>query len=316
METITLSPAEAQLFLRTIEDAVAFAQAHAFEFQAYCNPERFQSTLRTLAEAEKQTRAQLQTTAAIIRIPGAALTAALDLAECLSAAKTARVANAQLALYASIAGGLAAWLLGVAPLSAAGSAAAVGILLFGPSIRAANAAPELVNPEAPAPKRLGNPNPAEPKATWGAATQKTPLLGSLGVPALGTPSPELGAPVLGAKPRNNFLERVIVSDPQERHHWGAVSGPVSGPEAAVCLAGPKYLIRVEGFAGMEVSPAPAWRVAPLVETRAATKAAAVWAPGLRAASRWGPVPLAKPGSFWVAYTGPFCETPRVAGPFG
>src|SRR5262245_1392720 len=56
------------------------------------------------------------------------------------------------------------------------------------------------------------------------------------------------------------LERVVLSPWQDvqRHHWG-IAYPSPGPvEASVCLKKGRFRVRVEGWEGDRIAPAPGW----------------------------------------------------------
>ena len=145
-ETIILTPEEADLFLRTLDGIVAFAKDYPLEFQAFCNPEKFQGVIDVIAKAEGALRAQITSGTRERRIESDAVGALLDLEECVTGARDARLANARIALFTVVGGGIAASLLGLSALSTIGGITAIGILILGPFGRAATAPQEVVSP--------------------------------------------------------------------------------------------------------------------------------------------------------------------------
>ena len=138
-ETITLSADEARLFISTLDSIVEFAQTYPLEFQAFCDPVKFEAVLKTLARAEQRIRTDLAANAKFVRIEAAAMSAILDIEECLSAAKSARVDNSRTALFTSIGGGIIAGFLDLPMVATVATVAAVGILILGPSQKAGEA---------------------------------------------------------------------------------------------------------------------------------------------------------------------------------
>ena len=146
-QTITLTVPEGKLFIRTLAAVVDFAESYPLDFQAFCNPETFKNVLMILGRAERDVEAQLKTNASVIRVSSLALPALLDLEECLSAAKTARVENSRVALFTSIGGGVLSSILGLSFLATVSSVAAISILVLGPFSKASQAPKEAISPD-------------------------------------------------------------------------------------------------------------------------------------------------------------------------
>lgn len=121
--------------------------------------------------------------------------------------------------------------------------------------------------------------------------------------------------------RRTVLERVILSPYQgeQVHHWG-VAYPKPGPvQGAICLIKGRLRVRVEGWQGDRVKPAPGWEFAPLDECTGQI-VIAVWTPDRDTSeSEWGEIDAdsGHENTYWVEYVGPRTGMgPRRAGPFG
>lgn len=291
VRSVSISRAEAELLVRTVESIISFAKGFPFEFHSFCPAERWQPTLATVGRGVQDVERQLSSGRGEIIVPAAVVFGTVDLEECVSGARDARLGSAKTALGISAAGAIAQTVFGLKWVALPAYLISLAVVLGRPLATKAKAAPG---------------EPFEPNVV---------LEGS----ALGS-CPNAARDVPPGMPK--FIERVIVcpKDRVQRHHWGSVR-PRFGPiEACTCLSNGKWRVRVEGWEGDDVAPADGWRRVSIAECRAAVEVG-VWEPASEDPRRtaWGRIPegTRQDGSYWIEYTGPRTDgVVRRAGPFG
>ena len=289
---VAVSREEGELMVRTVEAIIAFAKDFPLEFSSYCPMERWEPVLKRVGAGLAQIERQLGSGASSVMVPADTVFAMVDLEECVSGARDARLSSAKLALFISAGGAIAQALFGLTWLSIPTYIASLAIVLGRPLVTRVQKAPK------------------EPfKVGCGPAVEEEEEPDGDG----------LGDHTDKAK----VIERVIVRPGRlvEIHHWGRVHPVYSTVEGAICLSRGKWRVRVEGWALDRVSPAPGWERAALDQCRTARNEIAVWEPGELPPREtfWGDVPASSghPQTIWVEYTGPMTHgATRRAGPFG
>lgn len=285
--TVTVSRQEGELLVRVVEAIVEFAKGFPLEFHSYCPVNRWQAILKSAGTGTASIERQLASGAKGITLSADTLFSIMDLEECVSGARDARLSSAKLALMVSAAGAAGEVLFGLSWLGLPAYIISLAIVLGRPLAALAK-------------------EPAEPfkvdVALQGACHEE-----------------KLGDHTDKAK----VIERVIVAPDRgpERHHWGEVFPAPGTQEGAVCLTQGKFRVRVEGWKGDRVVPVAGWSFASLSECREARHEIAVWGRCDQAprSTRFGEIPASSghDETFWVDYTGPLTgDRCRRAGPFG
>lgn len=286
LRAVTLSREEGQLLVKVVENIIAFSKEYPIEFQSYCPPDRWQKALQQVGGWSHEIQSQLAAGKTTVTVPSEAVLRLVDLERCITSARDARLSSARLSFLISAGAALGGTLLGLGWLTVPAYVAGLVILLGRPLVVKYTAEPE----EPYRPMLSGD---CEAHADMGDHTDKAKV-----------------------------LERVVLSrSPHTRvHHWGTVE-VVPGPlEAGVCLAKEKHRVRVEGWRGDVVRPAPGWEKISVRECMA-RNVIGVWEacgadPRVTA---FGPIP-ARSGheeTYWIEYVGPLTGgVCRRAGPFG
>lgn len=295
--TVALQPAEGRLFVKVAEDIIAFAKdfSTAIEFHSYCPAERWQTSLTRIGTWMKEIERQLRAGQSAISVPADAVFHLMDLEECVSAAKDARISAAKLAFTISAVGAIADTVFGLSWLGIPAYIAGLAILYGRPLLAKLQAEPQ---------------EPFKPDISGhkmsSACVRSTSSFFRLG----------------DHTDKRKILERVILSTSEgvQQYHWGEARPAFGGLPGAVCLAKGRFRVRAEGWAGDDVRPAAGWAPAPIGECDS-RREIVVWSPcGTRSrGTPYGPVPAASgfEETFWVEYVGPLTGgTCRVAGPFG
>ncbi len=211
----------------------------------------------------------------------------MDLEECTTGARDARLSSAKLALLVSAAAAIGGSFLGYAWLATPAYIASLAIVLGRPLA-------EYVK-EVPA-------EPFRPDTLKG-------LCGS--------------ASLSDHSDKAKILERVILSEiPEIQHyHWGMAVAAPQTPQAARCLTKGEWRVRVEGWEGDVIEPAPGWRMTTSSMCETARNEIAVYEASSKPIRSTGfdPIKLysVHENSFWIEYVGPMTNwRTRRAGPFG
>lgn len=279
---VSISRQEADLIVRIVEAIVQFAQDFPLEFSSYCPVERWQPILDRVGAGVGQIQSQLESTAANIQVPADLVFSTMDLEECVTGARDARLSSAKTALIISAIAAAAQILLGIGWLSLPAYIISLAVVLGRPLATRFKSDPA-------EPYRVGSSKPAFPRKSHG--------------------------------DRVRLIERVIVEPgPEQHYHWGSVVPSQGGPEGTVVLARGDFRVRVEGFDLDQVTPAPGWKRVPVGSAVLGQHEVSVWTPGYfpPRSTYWGAAhdPSGHPGSYWVDYTGTrTLGILRRAGPF-
>jgi hypothetical protein len=290
--TTFLSRAEAEMMVRVVESVAEFVRGFPLEFHAYCPTDRWMPVLESTNQAIRTIERQLSTDSEVIAVPTGLLLSIVDLEECVSGTRDARLSSGKLALVVSAAGVISQAVLGLPYIATGAYIIALGIALGRPLLAATK---DPVNPFLP--------DTIPPTALNGGCA----------------PSHSMGDHTDKAK----VIERVIVSQERktQRYHWGTVTPASFQGNAAVCLTKGEWRVRVEGWGGDKITLSDGWTFARQDQCFAARNEIAVWEPCSLSPrdTAFGPVPLysGHEHTIWVEYVGPLTEgTCRRAGPFG
>lgn len=276
---VPLSRTEAEMLVRVVKGVLEFARGFPLEFHAYCPMERWEPVLEKVGRGMAAVEDQLEREADPVFVDGEFVFSAVDLEECTSGARTARLDSAKLAMYVAAAGGIAQALFGVKWLALPVYAVSLAIVLGPPLIEHAKEVPS----EPFRPEMAGLHGNGDPEA------------------------------------RAKVIERVQVDRTPARYWWGEVAPGKSARKRAVCLAQQDFRIRVEGWEDDRVTPGSGWTVAPLSACASARHEILVWdVQEGRRDTGYPPVPESSGSehTYWVEYTGPLTDGAiRRAGPF-
>lgn len=269
--------------VRVVESIIDFAEGFPLEFHSYCPFERWEKVLQSAGSGVHIIEEQLAAKKDPLMIPADSLFAIVDLEECASGARDARLSSAKLALIISAIGAVGESFLGLSWLGIPSYIISVAIV-------------------------LGRPVTARVKEVPAAPFKPDTLQGK-----------HLGDHTDKAK----ILERVIVAPlmkPQV-HHWGTVVAGFGTPPMARCLMRDDWRVRVEGWEGDVVHPGAGWSFADPGLCETARNEIAVWSPCDESPrpTDFRPVPLysGHEETYWVEYIGPMTDGEcRRAGPFG
>lgn len=115
--TVALSPAEAEMLVRIVKGIVSFAKSYPLEFYGYCPMTRWQGVVEKIDAGIGQVAAQLDAKKNPVLADGDAIMSAMDLEECISGAKDARLSTGKWTLTLSAAGAAADTLFGISWLA-------------------------------------------------------------------------------------------------------------------------------------------------------------------------------------------------------
>jgi len=117
LRQVSISRQEGDLLVRTVEAIVAFAKDFPLEFTSYCPMERWQPVLERVGKGVAEIERQLSTGAPYITVPADTVFSTVDLEECVTGARDARLSSAKTALILSAAGAAGQVLFGLTWLS-------------------------------------------------------------------------------------------------------------------------------------------------------------------------------------------------------
>ena len=287
LRTVGLSRAEAEMMVRIVESVVNFAQNFPVEFHAYCPRDRWLQALQDAGKSVHLIEAQLSRQDEIIMVPADLLFRVVDLDECVSGARDARLSSAKLALIVSAAGMLGQTILGIGYLATPAYIISLALLLGRPAAAFVKEDPE---------------HPFRPDTLSGTG---------------------YGGIRLGDHTdKDKVIERVIVSPAHrtQKFHWGTVTPTSFFGNKATCLSKGEWRVRVEGWGGDRITVADDWQMSE-GSCESARNEIAVWERSREPLRDTGfpPVPAdsGHPETFWIDYKGPLTEEVyRRAGPFG
>jgi len=295
--TAVLSRAEAEMMVRIVRAVSEFATGFPVEFHAYCPVARWEPILAAAAQAVGQIETQLASAAKTIVVPLDLLMSIVDLEECVSGARDARLSNGKVALIIATVGVIGQSFFGLTYLATPAYIIALAISLGRPLL-------QLVKGEPAA--------PFVPDTVPGAR-----ITGLSGGGC--SPAPSLGHHTSKAK----VIERVIVSPERrlQRFHWGSVTPMTLSGQAGTCLVKGEWRVRVEGWGDDRITLTDGWEFAQRDQCFDARNEISVREPcGVPARDTgFGDIQVysGHEKSIWAEYVGPFTEgTCRVAGPFG
>lgn len=284
--TVSLSREEAEMLVRVVESILDFAKGFPLEFHSYCPMKRWEPVLKKVGDGVALIETQLASQEQQIRVPSDVIFASMDLEECVSGARDARLSSAKTALIISAAGAIGETVLGLSWLGIPAYIISLAIVLGKPLAE------------------MTKDVPAEPF--------KVSTLSGLRGPRLGDHTDKA-----------KVIERVIVTPGMEvlRYHWGTIRPGRSGVFGSSCFLKNKFRVRVEGWMDDRIEINPDWRRVPMSMCISARNEIAVWEPCGTEPRDTGfpPVPMdsGHPETIWVEYTGPLTEgLCRKAGPFG
>jgi hypothetical protein len=290
--TVAVSADEASLIMKTVQNVVEFAQDFPIEFHSYCPTERWQETLNKVGTWSAEVERQLKSGAKTVNVPADAIFRLVDLEKCASAARESRLKAAKWAFGLSAAGTIANVVLGLSWVTVPTYLAGLGILFGGPIIARLSAEPQ------------------EPYKPSIGCTKAYSMAGC-------APPHETEE----EKAMIKLIERVILAErrgPRE-HWWGKVDCNPGGQLATTCLKKGRLRVRVEGWEGDTVTPAPGWEFSTDCEDRALNVIGVYEVDSGVRETGFGPLPEKSrhPETYWVEYTGPKTGGQiRRAGPFG
>jgi hypothetical protein len=284
---VSLSREEAEMLVRVVEAILDFAKGFPLEFYSYCPMKRWEPVLKKAGDGIALIESQLSSTAQQIMIPSDVIFAVMDLEECVSGARDARLSSAKTALIISAAGAIGETVLGLSWLGIPAYIISLAIVLGKPLAE------------------MTKDIPAEPF--------------KVSTSISGCKSPGLGDHTDKAK----VIERVIVTPSAEvsRYHWGSIRPGRSGIFGSSCLSKGKFRVRIEGWMDDRVEVNPDWRRVSMSMCISARNEIAVWESCGTEPRDTGfpPVPMdsGHEKTIWVEYIGPLTGgVCRKAGPFG
>ncbi len=277
--------------VRVVQGVVKFSQDFALEFHSYCPLDRWKVVIERATVGLRAIESQLAAGADPVVVPADTLFAIVDLEECTSGARDARLSSAKLALLISAIAAIGGSFLGYSWLATPAYITSLAIVLGRPL---ASYVKEV---------------PAEP---FRPDTLRGPVRRSGMSARLGDHSDKA-----------KILERIILSEIHEiqRYHWGMIVAAPDTPQASRCLTKGPWRVRCEGWEGDVIEPGPGWRVTSDGMCDTARNEICVYesCEGPVRATEF-PVPelySVHPESFWIEYVGEMTGWRcRRAGPFG
>lgn len=288
LRMVAVSRDEAEMMVRVVQGVVDFREVHFLEFSSYCPQERWEEVINSVSSGIGSLQGQLDENAEPIMVPAQMVFALIDLEECTSGARDARLSSGRLALIISAAGAAGETILGIPWLGIPAYIISLALVLGKPLIERSKDIPA-------APFKVD---------TLEGARMSQPRLGD-------------------HTDKAKILERVIVAntDAPQEHWWGSVRPGRSRQPGAVCLSKDRFRVRCEGWAEDQVEYAEGWEHVPMEMCESARHEICVWEPAENDPrdTPFGPVPdgSAFKHVFWVEYVGVLTGgAVRRAGPFG
>jgi hypothetical protein len=197
------------MMVRVVQAVVEFAGDQPLEFHSYCPMDRWQEVLQKVGTGVARIEQQLAQGAQTVVVQADTVFAAIDLEECTSGARDARLSSARLALIISAAGAVGETVLGLPWLGIPAYVISLALILGKPLFERA--------------KEI----PSEPF--------KVDTLS--------------GARMGDHTDKAKVLERVIVAPGPsvQRHWWGTVRPGTIGATGAACLSKERFRVRCEGW---------------------------------------------------------------------
>jgi len=283
---VSLSREEAEMLVRVVESILDFAKGFPLEFHSYCPMKRWEPILKKVGDGVALIETQLASGVESVRIQADTFFATMDLEECVSGARDARLSSAKTALIISAAGAIGETVLGLSWLGIPAYIISLAIVLGKPLAE------------------MTKDIPVEPF--------KVSTLSGCNGPSLGDHTDKA-----------KVIERVIVTPGMEilRYHWGTIRPGRSGVFGSSCFLKNKFRVRVEGWMDDRIEINPDWRRVSMSMCVSARNEIAVWEPCGTEPRDTGfpPVPMdsGHEKTIWVEYTGPLTGgLCRKAGPFG
>lgn len=287
--TVGLSRSEAEMMIRIFEGVAKFAQDFPIEFFAYCPTKKWQPVLEKAAQGVSAMQARLQTNVPVIYAPADTITSIIDLGECVSGARDARLSSGKLAMMIAAGGVIGQSVFGLKYLATPAYLIALALSLGTPAT--AFVKEDVAEPFKP-------------------DTQLTTTAIS-------------GVQLGDHSDKAKIIERVIVTPEfrTQKFHWGTVTPTSFDIPACTCLIKGEWRARIEGWVGDEITLTDGWSLAPKSQCVHARNEIGVWAPCSSTHRHTGFPPVSlysvHDHSYWVEYFGPLTEgTCRRAGPFG
>lgn len=289
---VQISVDEGKLVIKTVENIVNFSQDFPIEFTSYCPTDRWQETLTQVGTWSHEVERQIKAGAQSVSIPAEAVFRLVDLEKCATAARESRLKAAKWAFGLSAGGTIANVVFGLSWITVPTYIAGLAILFGGPLIARFSAEPE---------------DPYKPSI---GCTKAHQLSGC-------------AAPYESEEEQKmiKLVERVILVERTGRreHWWGSVDCNPGGSQASTCLKKGRLRVRIEGWEGDTVNPAPGWEFSSDCE-EGSLNVIAVMEDGLEVRETgFGAVPEKSrhKETYWVEYIGPKTKgVIRRAGPFG
>ena len=290
--TVIVSREEGELLVRVVENIVSFATDFPIEFHSHCPTDRWQKSLTQVGAWVQEIERQVKAGREQVTVPTEAVFRLVDLEKCVSAARDARLDAAKLAFALSAGGAVMDFVFGLSWVAMPMYIIGLGVLLGRPLLAKLN------------------PEPQEPYKPFIAGAECKVVSGDHFRMGHHTD-------------KKKVLERVILSPTPtlQKYHWGTVAPGFNGVESSICLAKSRFRVRIEGWQGDRVLPAPGWSNVPVIECEA-RKEIAVWSACGGRPPRTTPYgkPPASSGfknNLWIEYVGPLTGgVCRTAGPFG
>lgn len=289
---VQISADEGALVIKTVENIVGFSQDFPIEFTSYCPTDRWQETLTQVGTWSHEIERQIKAGSSTVTVPAEAIFRLVDLEKCASAARESRLKAAKWAFGLSAAGTIANVVLGISWITVPTYIAGLAILFGGPLMARFSAVPE---------------DPYKPSI---GCTKAHHLSGC-------------AAPYESEEEQKmiKLVERVIlVERPGRREHWwGSVDCNPGGAQASTCLKKGRLRVRIEGWDGDTVNPAPGWEFSTDCEEGSLNVIAVLETGAEVRETGFGAVPEKSrhKETYWVEYIGPKTNgIIRRAGPFG
>lgn len=290
--TVGLSRSEAEMMVRIFTGVTKFAQDFPIEFFAYCPSKKWQAVIDKAANGVATMQNRLRTNVPVIYVPAETITAIIDLGECVSGARDARLSSGKLAMMIAAGGVIGQSVFGLKYLATPAYIIALILSLGKPAT--AFVKEDVAEPFKPDVQTTTTAMAIMSGAQLGDHTDKAKI-----------------------------IERVIVTPEfrTQKFHWGTVTPTSFEAPASTCLVKGEWRARIEGWVGDEVTLTDGWRYAENSECVHARNEIGVWSPCSTTHRHTGFPPVSlysvHEHSYWIEYFGPLTEgSCRRAGPFG